>query len=286
MGLSSGRPTVRLQSAIERSDIVKANTTPIRRRPALALIATAAALAAVVAGGTAQSGAAPAAKGQRTIKSGAGPGWPKTLHPSDFVRRVDNPWFPLKPGTKWIYRGSDEGDRTRDVVIATYRTRVIDGVRCRIVLDRVWTNGRLDERTRDFYAQTKRGTVWYFGERTATLNRHGGVISREGSFLSGVGGAEAGVFMTSHPRPGPSYFQEYFPGHAMDRFTVVRRDAHVSVPLLWSDHALLTRETTPLEPGVVDHKYYVRDVGSVREVTVTGGSERLHLAKVAHLPRP
>ena len=212
---------------------------------------------------------------------------PQHPPPSAFTRaRVDNPWFPLKPGTKWIYRGSDEGDRTRDVVIATYRTRVVDGVRCRVVLDRVWTNGRLGERTRDFYAQTKRGTVWYFGERTATLNRHGGVISREGSFLSGVGGAEAGVFMTSHPRPGPSYFQEYFPGHAMDRFTVVRRDAHVSVPLLWSDHALLTRETTPLEPGVVDHKYYVRDVGSVREVTVTGGSERLHLAKVAHLPRP
>jgi hypothetical protein len=212
---------------------------------------------------------------------------PQHPAPSAFTQgRVDNPWFPLKPGTKWVYRGSDEGDRTRDVVIATYRTRVVDGVRCRVVLDRVWTNGRLDERTRDFYAQTKRGTVWYFGERTATLNRHGGVISREGSFLSGVDGAEAGVFMTSHPRPGRSYFQEYFPGHAMDRFTVVRRDAHVSVPLLWSDHALLTRETTPLEPGVVDHKYYVRDVGSVREVTVTGGSERLHLAKVAHLPRP
>jgi hypothetical protein len=171
-------------------------------------------------------------------------------------------------------------------VIATYRTRVIDGVRCRVVLDRVWTNGRLSERTRDFYAQTKRGTVWYFGERTATLNHHGDVISREGSFISGVDGAEAGVFMTPHPRPGPSYFQEYYPGHAMDRFTVVQRGAHVSVPLVWSDHALLTRETTPLEPGVVDHKYYVRDVGVVLEVTVKGGSERLHLATMARLPRP
>lgn len=206
--------------------------------------------------------------------------------PSHFTQgRVDNPWFPLKPGTRWVYRGSEDGDRTRDVMIATYRTRVIDGVVCRVVSDRVWTNGRLSERTRDFYAQTKAGTVWYFGERTATLDRHGHVTSREGSFTSGVDGAEAGVFMTPDPRPGPSYFQEYYPGHAMDVFTVVRRGAHVSVPLLSSDHALLTKETSPLEPGVVDHKYYVRDIGDVRELTVKGGNERLHLVALTHLPR-
>lgn len=207
--------------------------------------------------------------------------------PSRFTRgRVDNPWFPLKPGTKWSYRGSEDGNRTRDVMIATYHTRVIDGVACRMVFDRVWTNGRLSERTRDFYAQTTRGTVWYFGERTTTLDRHGHVTSREGSFMSGVDGAEAGVFMQAHPRPGPAYFQEYYPGHAEDVFTVLRRGAHVAVPFLRSDHALLTKETSPLEPGVVDHKYYVRDLGDVREVTVKGGHERLRLVAVRHLPRP
>ena len=111
---------------------------------------------------------------------------------------------------------------TRDVMIATYRTRVVDGVTCRVVFDRVWSNGRLTERTHDWYAQTRRGTVWYFGERTATLDRHGHVMSREGSFASGVDGAEAGVFMTAHPQPGPSYHQEYYPGHAEDVFTVLR----------------------------------------------------------------
>lgn len=206
--------------------------------------------------------------------------------PSQFtLGRVDNAWFPLKPGTRWGYRGSEDGNHTRDVMIATYHTRVIDGVVCREVFDRVWTNGRLGERTRDYYAQTKSGTVWYFGERTATLDRHGHVLSREGSFTSGVDGAEAGVFMKADPQPGPAYFQEYYPGHAMDVFTVLRRGLHVTVPLLSSHHGLLTKETTPLEPGVVDHKVYVRDVGEVRELTVKGGHERLHLVSLRHLPR-
>jgi hypothetical protein len=214
------------------------------------------------------------------------PARPHHPAPSHFTHgRVTNPWFPLRPGTRWSYRGVEGTAHTRDVMIATYRTRTIDGVVCRDVFDRVWRNGRLDERTHDFYAQTRSGTVWYFGERTATLDRHGHVKSHEGSFRSGVNGAAVGIFMTPDPRPGPSFYQEYYPGHAQDIFTVVRRGARVAVPLFQSHHALLTKETTPLEPGVVDHKYYLRDVGSVREVTVKGGRERLWLVRLTHVPR-
>jgi hypothetical protein len=232
------------------------------------------------------AGLVAATSGSATQAAG---GTPHRVHPSPahFTQgRVDNAWFPLKPGTHLVYRGTEEGAHIRDVLIATYRTKVVDGVTCRVVFDRVWRNGRLNERTHDFYAQTKRGTVWYFGENTATLDRHGHVKSREGSFMSGVDGAEAGIFMTPHPRPGPSYRQEDYPGHAEDVYTVVRRGAHVRVPLMDTRHALLTRETTVLEPGVVDHKYYVRDIGTVRELTVKGGSESLSLVAVRHRPRP
>ncbi len=247
-----------------------------RARLTLVGLATAGLFAAATTTPPQSQAASPAPAAQRIHPS-----------PSHFTRgRVDNPWFPLKPGTKYVYRGTESRDRLRDVLIATYRTRVIQGVTCRVVFDRVWRNGILDERTHDFYAQTRRGTVWYFGERTATLDRQGHVISREGSFLSGRDGAEAGIFMTAHPRPGPSYHQEDYPGHAEDVFTVVRRGAHVVVPLMDTHQALLTRETTVLEPGVVDHKYYVRDIGTVREVTVKGGSESLRLFAVSHLPRP
>jgi hypothetical protein len=91
--------------------------------------------------------------------------------------------------------------------------------------------------------------------------------------------------MRAHPRIGPSFYQEYYPGHALDVFTVQRRYAHVAVPLMNTHHALLTEETTALEHGVVDHKYYVRDIGSVRELTVKGGSESLRLVGLTHLPR-
>ncbi len=199
--------------------------------------------------------------------------------------RVDNPWFPLRPGTRYVYRGAEDGTPVRDVMIATYRTELVDGVRCRVVLDRVFSRGRLTERTHDWYAQTERGTVWYFGERTTTFDRHGRPVSHEGSFASGRDGAEAGIFMPPHPHPGPTYHQENYPGHAEDEFTVLRRSTQVSTPLLASHHALETKELSPLEPGVVEHKYYVRDIGDVRDVTVRGGSEGQRLVSISHLRR-
>jgi hypothetical protein len=199
--------------------------------------------------------------------------------------RVDNQWFPLKPGTVTVFRGRDAGKASRDVVLATYRTRVIDGVVCRVVDDRLFLDGILREHTHDFYAQTRKGVVWYFGEHTAELDRHGHVTSREGSFESGRDGAEAGIFMPAHPKVGDSFRQEDYPGHAEDQFTVVRRGATVDVPAISSRHALLTRETTPLEPGIVDHKFYLRDIGVVLEKTVKGGHEVGRLVAIRHRPR-
>ncbi len=206
--------------------------------------------------------------------------------PSHFTDgRVDNRWFPLRPGNKLVSRGTEDGNRLRDAFFVTYKKKVIDGVTCRVVHDRVFQNGILRERTTDWYAQTKRGTVWYFGERTALLNRQGNVVSREGSFRSGRDGAEAGIFMPAQPMVGQSFKQEDYPGHAEDRFTILDRNAHISVPVIASDHAMLTKETTRLEPGVLDHKYYIRDIGTVRELTVKGGNESLMLVSVSHISR-
>ena len=204
-------------------------------------------------------------------------------NPGDFVAHVDNPWFPLLPGTTFVYRGVKDGKTARDVVTVTHATRTIQGVRSTAVADRLYLAGRLEERTTDWYAQDRRGNVWYFGEATGELDRAGHVTSTEGSWLAGRNGAKAGIYMTARPTVGQSRLQEYYKGHAEDHFAVVSLRARVSVPYTTSNRALLTKEWTPLEPGTLDHKYYVRGIGEVKEVTVKGPTERAELISV-HRP--
>ena len=193
---------------------------------------------------------------------------------------VDNPWFPLRPGTTYVYRGVKDGKASHDVVTVTSRTKTIQGVRCVVLDDRLYLDGRLHERTTDWYAQDTAGAVWYFGEATAELDAAGHVTSREGSWQAGVDGARAGIYMPAHPRVGQTFRQEYYAGHAEDHFRVLSLTANVRVPYTTSSRALLTKEWTPLEPGVVDHKVYVRGVGMVKEEAVRGGDERAVLVSV------
>jgi hypothetical protein len=200
--------------------------------------------------------------------------------PSQFVARVDNPWFPLRPGTTLVYRGRKDGQPSRDVVAVRAKRKIIEGVDCTVVRDRLYLRGRLEERTHDWYAQDRSGDVWYLGEATAELRRDGGVRTREGSWQAGVEGARAGIFMPAHPHPGQSGVQEMYAGEAEDHFRVLDLHARVRTPAASSHHALLTREWTPLEPGVVDHKLYVRGIGTVLEETVRGGDELNELVSV------
>ena len=201
-------------------------------------------------------------------------------HPADFVARVDNPWFPLMPGTVYVYHGIKDGKPSRDVVTVSHATRTIEGIRAASVHDNLYVEGRLAERTTDWYAQDRAGNVWYLGEDTAEFDASGRVTSREGSWVAGRHGAEAGIYMPARPVVGRGGRQEYLKGHAEDHFRVVSLNATVNAPALSSRHALLTEEWTPLEPGVLDHKLYVRGVGTVLEQTVRGGRERNALVSV------
>jgi hypothetical protein len=191
---------------------------------------------------------------------------------------VRNPWFPLVPGTRYIYDGIKDGKPSRDVLTVTNATKTIQGVPCAVVHDRLYLGGRLHERTTDWYSQDAAGNVWYFGESTAELDAHGKITSTEGSWTAGVDGARPGIFMPAHPRRGQSYRQEYYNGHAEDHFKIIGVLSGVTAG--HAQAALLTREWTPLEPGVVDHKTYVRGIGTVLEQTVKGGDERNELVRI------
>ena len=237
-----------------------------------------AALAAVALGVVPASAAS--ADSCRLPRFGPGRSYDPHIRPTDFSPQVDNPWFPLTPGRTLVYTGTKDGRKALDLVVATSRTRVIGGVRTRVVEDRLYLDNVLEERTSDYYAQDRCGNVWYFGEDTAALDRHGRVVDTEGTWHAGVDGAQPGVFMQAHPQLGRKFRQEWYRGHAEDVFKVIDRSAPVTVPYGSFGHALRTAEWTALEPDVLDNKYYARGIGEVAEVSVKGPREALGLVEI------
>jgi hypothetical protein len=177
---------------------------------------------------------------------------------------ITNPYWPMKPGTRWVYR---EGAAQKVVVTVLNRTEIVDGVKTRAVHDVVSEKGRVVEDTYDWYAQDRRGNVWYMGESTKEYS--GGSVSTEGSWRAGVNGARPGIVVPAHPRIGASYRQEYLKGHAEDNARNLSIDEQVTVTQGHYDHVFMTRETTPLEPRVLEYKYYARGVGPILAVSVS-----------------
>jgi hypothetical protein len=206
------------------------------------------------------------------------------INPNDFTVRIDNPFFPLPPGVTFVYKGRKELSKERDVFAVTDRTIVIDGVTCRVVHDRVFMRGVLQENTFDYFAQDRDGNVWYFGEDTEELDKHGHVVSTEGTWRAGVNGAQPGVIMEAHPQVNDHYFQELAAPLAQDEATVLSLHKTAAVPLAKFRNCLLTKEFTQLEPGNVEHKFYARGIGFVLSVVVKGGKERLALVNIVREP--
>jgi hypothetical protein len=247
----------------------------MRRRVAVVLgaIAVAAAVLAVPA-------AAGGGNSCRLPKFGPGRHYHPHIVPANFSPKVTNRFFPLTPGKTLVYTGTKDGEKALDLVAATSRTRVIDGVTTRVVQDRLYLDNVLAERTSDYYAQDRCGNVWYFGEDTAELDRHGKVVSTEGTWHAGVDGAQPGVIMQAHPQLGRRFRQEWYEGHAEDVFRVVSRNSRITVPYGSFRHALRTEETNALEPDVLDNKYYVEGIGEVAELSVKGPREALKLVEI------
>jgi hypothetical protein len=206
------------------------------------------------------------------------------INPADFTVKIDNPFFPLPPGVTFIYKGRKELSKERDVFAVTDRTIVIDGVTCRVVHDRVFMRGVLQENTFDYFAQDRDGNVWYFGEDTEELDKNGRVVSTAGTWRAGVDGAQPGVIMEAHPNVNDHYFQEVAAPLAQDEAIVLNLHETVAVPLGKFTNCLVTKEFTQLEPGNIEHKFYARGVGFILGVVVKGGKERLALVNIVRRP--
>jgi hypothetical protein len=204
---------------------------------------------------------------------------PVELDPADFTTEIDNPYWPMTPGSRRVYDEIDEEGTVLEVeVTVTEKTKQIaNGVEARVVRDVVSEDGEPVEVTDDWYAQDSEGNVWYLGEDTAEYE-NGKVVSREGSFEAGVDGAQPGIAVPANPEPDLAYRQEYYAGQAEDKAKVLGLDATASVPFGSFDGVLQTEDTNPLsEPPQVEHKFYARGVGPVLVIGVSGGSGREEL---------
>ena len=201
------------------------------------------------------------------------------IDPGQFVTGVDNPYYPLPPGSTLVYRGVRDGASQVDRVHVTDRTKTVQGVVTVVVLDIAKHNGEVIEKTYDFFAQDVDGNVWYFGENTKEYD-HGKVISTEGSWEAGVDGAVAGIIMEADPQVADGYRQEFYAGHAEDQAWILTLHNTLDVPYGRLHDVLRTMEWSPLEPKVVDEKYYAPGIGIVYEVSVAGGQEVAKLVAV------
>jgi hypothetical protein len=202
-----------------------------------------------------------------------------SLDPSGFTTAIDNPYWPMKPGTRWVYTETDsEGAKLRiDVTVSDRTKRMADGIEARVVHDLATDEkGRPVEDTYDWYAQDADGNIWYLGEDTKEFE-NGKVVSTAGSWEAGVDGAEPGIAIPAHPEPGLAYRQEYYAGKAEDNGEIISVDEQAEVPAGHYSPVVMTKDTTPVEPKVLEFKFYAEGVGPVLELTASGGSDRAEL---------
>jgi hypothetical protein len=236
----------------------------------LGVIATAVPLAACGGGpsGTAAPAGSAFPQGSEPVK----------LDPADFTTKIDNPYWPMRPGSRWVYRETDqEGARKRVVVTVTRKTkRIANGIEAAVVHDVVTEGGQPIEITDDWYAQDRAGNVWYLGEDTAEYE-NGKVTTRKGSFEAGVDGAQPGIIMPANPRPGMTYRQEYYKGQAEDKAGILSLNQQAEVPSGHFTDVVMTNDTVPIEPKINQFKFFARGVGPVLSTTVSAGSDREEL---------
>jgi hypothetical protein len=187
------------------------------------------------------------------------------IDPGDFQATIDNPYYPLVPGsTRTLLEKSREGVKENEITV-TRDTKVIMGVTCVVVHDVVRYKGAIQEETYEWFAQDKHGTVWYFGEDTRETGPNGRV-STEGSWVAGVGKAQPGIIMPGAPQVGQRYRQEYGPGAAEDMGQIVALRDSVAVPYGPFGDCIRTKEWSLLEPGT-ELKWYAKGMGLVRELS-------------------
>lgn len=184
---------------------------------------------------------------------------------ADLADTGTNPYFVLQPGYVMEFEGKEGGKAHHLTITVLDKTKKVAGVKCRVVEERETEGDELIEISRNYFAiSTRTNAVYYFGE-DVDMYKDGEIVNHEGSWLAGVDGAKYGMIMPGVPLLGARYAQEVAPKVAMDRAEIVSLDRKITTPLKKFENVLKTEETSVLEPGNKEYKYYAKDVGLIRD---------------------
>lgn len=209
----------------------------------------------------------PARQGIAQQKRGEGRRWTEAFGEEDcvFTSRGNHPYFVLVPAYFLIYEGLEGRDTIRLTVTVLPDTQVLGSVTTRVIEERETRNYALTEVSRNFFALCAgTNSLFYFGE-DVDMYKDGKVISHEGSWRAYAGGAKPGIMLPGTILVGSRYYQEIAPGAAMDRAEILSDWERVRTPAGTFENCLKVEETTPLEPGHKEYKYYAPGIGLVRD---------------------
>jgi len=194
-------------------------------------------------------------------------GWLDTfdLQNCNFSTTSGNKYFLLNPGYQLILEGEEDGEPIKLTITTLNETRLVNGTETRVVEERETENGELVEVSRNYFALCKQtGDIFYFGEIT-DIYEDGKIIDHEGSWEAGVHDAKPGLIFPGNPTVGMKYYQEIAPGIAQDRAEVVSISEKLQTQAGQFINVLKIRETTPLEPGMTEYKFFASDIGLVQD---------------------
>jgi hypothetical protein len=216
----------------------------------------------------------PGPAAESAAEEGTAEAYQVDLDPDAFVEIVDNPYFPLIPGSSYVYEGETEDGLERVEITILPQTRNVMGIRATVYHDAVYMDGELIEETYDWFAQDAEGNVWYLGEDVDNYE-DGKFIDHDGAWEAGVDGAQPGIVMFGDPAAhlGETYLQEYYAGEAEDTADLLSISESVAVPAGSFENVLQTYDYTPLDPESQEHKFYAPGVGTIKTIDLITGEE-------------
>ena len=194
------------------------------------------------------------------IDPGDGGDYAPDIDPASFVDVIDNPYLPYAVGSRWVYEGESDGEVERIEVVVLDDTREVMGITATVVRDTVYVDDEMVEDTYDWFAQDADGNVWYLGEDTREFE-DGVAVNAAGAWEAGIDGALPGIVMPADPQVGDAFRQEFYPGEAEDMGEIIEVGVARSIGLGDFDDVVVMTHWTPLEPDVVEEKWYAEASG-------------------------